>query len=304
MGLAAAAAGLALSFVYAPAGVAIATVAVLVAFPKIFELNVPANRLIAMSGIACYGAALGLASGSWLLAAAGTAPLFLSLPHELVVVTVGYRWSRAMFVGMALGVGLTLLSWPPNGWWAAALAPVLFLATFTPVIIRDGQRWSRQNRAAWGVRVGKPVEDFRLASRQGEEDFVLSDQRGKWVLLQFARADWCPVCHVMTRVLKRVADDAGDKNVRIVLVSPQDAELDDVTTEDLGLTYTVVADPDHAIAKRFGVIDTEAYGGKGAPVPAIFLIDPEGVLRKASSSSDVAALPDPDSFVRVLAQAG
>ena len=140
--------------------------------------------------------------------------------------------------------------------------------------------------------------DVTLSDQNGEE-VTLSDLRGQTVVLYFyPRAD-TPGCTTQACGIRDHRADYADAGARVLGVSPDEvgavAKFDD--KYDLG--FTLLADPDHAVADAYGTwVEKRNYGKTYMGVQrATFIIDPEGkiadVIEKASPKThddDVLAL--------------
>jgi peroxiredoxin len=73
--------------------------------------------------------------------------------------------------------------------------------------------------------------------------------------------------------------------------------------DDLGLDYLILEDPESSVAgSLFGATTSPSSDGKEYPLPASFLIDPEGRLRYHSRSEDVTSFLDPGTVIGVLGE--
>ena len=148
------------------------------------------------------------------------------------------------------------------------------------------------------LSAGDAAPDFTLRDQNGEE-VTLSDLRGQTVVLYFyPRAD-TPGCTTQACGIRDHRADYADAGARVLGVSPDEvgavAKFDD--KYDLG--FTLLADPDHAVADAYGTwVEKRNYGKTYMGVQrATFIIDPEGkiasVIEKASPKThddDVLAL--------------
>ena len=113
-----------------------------------------------------------------------------------------------------------------------------------------------------------PGPDFELLSLDGHP-VRLSSYRGRVLLLNFW-ATWCTSCRGEMPELQTLADAMDPEQVAIVGISV-DEKTEGVTSflEELGVTYTVLLDPDSKSAALFGGI--EGY-------PMTFVLDQEGLI--------------------------
>ncbi len=62
--------------------------------------------------------------------------------------------------------------------------------------------------------------------------------------------------------------------------------------EGQGFPYRLLADPDKSVGERYEVKRAPEEQGAGSPKRRTYLIDPEGVIRKAYRVRDIEAHPD------------
>ena len=132
------------------------------------------------------------------------------------------------------------------------------------------------------VEEGKQAPDFELASDAGER-VRLSDLRGKPVVLYFYPKDDTPGC---TKQACGIRDAWGEYRARgaVVLgVSPDDEASHVKFKEKYSLPFTLLADPDHAVATEYGAWGEKKNYGKTYEgiIRSTFVIGPDGTLVKA-----------------------
>lgn len=104
---------------------------------------------------------------------------------------------------------------------------------------------------AKGPRVGDAAPDFELEGTEGR--FKLSEQRGSRVVLLFYPGDETPVCTKQFCSYRDRADDMSALDAVVVGVSGQDVASHREFTTHHGLTVPLLADPDKAVARLYGV---------------------------------------------------
>jgi len=132
------------------------------------------------------------------------------------------------------------------------------------------------------VEEGQQAPDFELASDAGER-VRLSDLRGKPVVLYFYPKDDTPGC---TKQACGIRDAWGEYRARgaVVLgVSPDDEASHVKFKEKYSLPFTLLADPDHAVAAEYGAWGEKKNYGKTYEgiIRSTFVIGPDGTLVKA-----------------------
>jgi peroxiredoxin Q/BCP len=124
---------------------------------------------------------------------------------------------------------------------------------------------------AKGPRVGDVAPDFELEGTEGR--FKLSEHRGERVVLLFYPGDETPVCTKQFCSYRDRADDMSSLNALVVGISGQDVESHRDFTSHHGLTVPLLADPDKAVARLFGV--TRPVLGTQR---ATFIVDADGTI--------------------------
>ncbi len=129
--------------------------------------------------------------------------------------------------------------------------------------------------------------DFTLADQNGDE-VTLSGLRGETVVLYFyPRAD-TPGCTTQACGIRDRRADYEAAGARVIGVSPDPVSAVAKFAGKHELDFTLLADPDHAVAERYGTwVEKSMYGKKYMGVQrATFIISPDGgiahVIPKAS----------------------
>jgi peroxiredoxin Q/BCP len=124
------------------------------------------------------------------------------------------------------------------------------------------------------AREGDIAPDFTLPWT-GEGEFSLAERRGRWVILAFYPGDFTPTCTKQFCNYRDGREQIDHLDAEVVGISPQDVDSHERFIAEHGLTVPLAADVDKSVAKAYGVL-----GPGGAFVRrAIFVIDPEGVIR-------------------------
>jgi thioredoxin-dependent peroxiredoxin len=132
--------------------------------------------------------------------------------------------------------------------------------------------------AAATPAVGTAAPSFRLQDQDGKWH-ALDDYRGKWVALYFYPKDATPGC---TTQACEFRDNvfAFDKEDAVILgVSVDDVASHKAFAKEHGLPFTLLADPDKSVTKRYGVLKTY-MGVMEMARRDTFLIDPQGRIAK------------------------
>jgi peroxiredoxin Q/BCP len=131
------------------------------------------------------------------------------------------------------------------------------------------------------VTEGEPAPDFRLTSDAGEE-VSLSDFRGRPVVLYFYPKDDTPGCTAQAQGIRDAYADFETAGAVVLGVSPDSVKRHVKFKEKYGLPFTLLADPEHEVAERYGVWGEKRYMGRTymGVSRTTFLISPDGVVAK------------------------
>jgi peroxiredoxin Q/BCP len=132
------------------------------------------------------------------------------------------------------------------------------------------------------VEEGKPAPDFELASDSGSP-VRLSDLRGRPVVLYFYPRDDTPGCTKQASSFRDAYAEFEEQGITILGVSPDTAEAHVRFKEKHRLPFTLLADPDHAVAELYGVwVEKTMYGKTSMGINrSTFVIDAEGNVVRA-----------------------
>jgi peroxiredoxin Q/BCP len=132
------------------------------------------------------------------------------------------------------------------------------------------------------VEEGKPAPDFTLRSDAGE-DVSLSSLKGSPVVLYFYPRDDTPGCTAQACGIRDAWGEFERRGAVVLGVSP-DAEGSHVRfKQKYELPFTLLSDPDHAVADAYGVWGEKSYAGKTyiGVKRSTFVIDAAGNVAKA-----------------------
>ncbi len=268
------------------------------------SLNVLATRAVALIAVLLHGGIVAGASGEPLLGAAVAAAMVpMTLIGPTLVRRFGYRVTMTAVAAVPASLALIAAAWPFD-WWGLSVVPSLFVSSRLGLdVIGQVRRRRSFGRPQWGVRIGDNVPDFRLPSRDGRTEFHLASERGRFVMILFVRSDWCPVCHVQLRIFQKESARLAQKNVRIVAIGTAHGDSSVELTRLMGIDYLVLVDEACRVASLFDAVQPGLPPGAEVPLPASFLIDPDGILCHSSRPDDIGSFEDPGRILEVLDRA-
>ena len=132
------------------------------------------------------------------------------------------------------------------------------------------------------VEEGAPAPDFELASDEGET-VTLSALRGKPVVLYFYPKDDTPGCTTEACEFRDAYDRFREQGVEILGVSPDTEASHQKFKSKYELPFTLLADPDHDVAEKYGVWGEKKFAGKTymGINRSTFVIDADGKVARA-----------------------
>jgi thioredoxin-dependent peroxiredoxin len=131
------------------------------------------------------------------------------------------------------------------------------------------------------IEEGQEAQDFELTSDTGER-VRLSQFRGKPVVLYFYPKDDTPGCTAQACGIRDTYEDFEQQGAVVLGVSPDDESTHVKFKQKYGLPFTLLADPDHEVADKYGVWGERKYMGKTywGVERSTFLIDEDGRIAK------------------------
>jgi peroxiredoxin len=292
-------AGVGLTVVWGPLGVAVSFVGSTATALGAVRLNVPLTRAAYYVAALLNAIAIFVASGNLALAASGICFVLFTMSNDILLRHARWLLDVQAAAGVIAGTALLALAWP-TGWWVLAIVPNALVGI---QLATKDLALAKSTSAQWSdvaVSVGSTMPDVELPYRDHDGQFTLSSQRGKFVLLAFVRGDWCPVCHVMIRILGKEARMLAEHDVQVVLITPSDGEIDREMTDRLGLQPGMLLDRDSRLARTLGLIEEKSHQGKDVPMPVSILIGPRGTVRHVSGPDDMTTFTSGKHLADVL----
>jgi thioredoxin-dependent peroxiredoxin len=145
------------------------------------------------------------------------------------------------------------------------------------------------------VAEGSPAPDFTLTSDSGAE-VTLSELRGTPVVVYFYPKDDTPGCTAQACGIRDSWDVFQERGALVLGVSPDRESSHVKFKEKYELPFTLLADPDHAVAEAYGVwVEKTNYGKTYMGIErSTFVIDADGnvakVMRRVKPDTHAAAV--------------
>lgn len=134
--------------------------------------------------------------------------------------------------------------------------------------------------------IGDPAPEFRAMTTMGKVNFP-QDYKGSWVVLFSHPADFTPVCTTEFIGFSKMAEEFAGINTKLIGLSIDSLHshlawarnIESIDLDGSGtvtVKFPIIADISMAVAKKYGMLQTVA---KTQTVRAVFIIDPEGIIR-------------------------
>lgn len=143
----------------------------------------------------------------------------------------------------------------------------------------------------WGADlfVGDRASNFTLKSNL-RENLRLSEQRGQIVFITFW-AEWCGSCKQQLKDLEGIYNAHKNKGFQIWAISlDEDPKEAAFGAREMGISYPVLFDNDHQIAKVYEVND----------IPSAVIVDRDGTIRYVSQDYNANVLSEYKNQVEKL----
>ena len=173
--------------------------------------------------------------------------------------------------------------------------------------------------AARAPKVGNRAPDFTLRDQIGRQVSLAGELEHGPVVLIFYRGAWCPYCNMMLRTYGLRAGDFSERGARLVAVSPQTPDNSLTMADKHSLEFPVLSDEGGDVIGTYGLkydvegqsrellaatgSDVAKFNGNGGwilPAPAVFVIDPTGVVRFVRVNGDYTQRVEPDEALAAL----
>ncbi|HUW79956.1 MAG TPA: peroxiredoxin-like family protein [Acidocella sp.] len=169
--------------------------------------------------------------------------------------------------------------------------------------------------------VGAEFPDFVLPSAEGKL-VSLADQLARGpVVLSFFRGEWCPFCKLMLTALSEALPEIEAAGGSLLALTPETGGLALSMKQCHGAAFEVLSDVDFGVGLAAGVVfkipklyrmwlvaaglSFPQRHGNGAwclPVPATFIIKPDGVVAWCFVDVDFTHRAEPADIIAALRQ--
>ena len=127
--------------------------------------------------------------------------------------------------------------------------------------------------------LGLKTPNFELPDVTHEQQVKLNDYREeKPVILAFTRIftekQYCPLCYPHILELNQRYEAFTQRGIEILMITSTDVSQSKQVVKDLNIQFPLLSNPTCSVFRKYGVGQA-----LGAPLPAQFVLDKEGVLQ-------------------------
>jgi peroxiredoxin len=180
---------------------------------------------------------------------------------------------------------------------------------------------AQQEVLAHALQEGDQAPDFTLPNVFGRQVTLYEELRQGPVVLSFFRGAWCPYCVMELKAYQRYIRHMRMAGLQLLGISPQHLDANLQTAECNSLVYPLLSDETLSVAKDYGVLfdvppklvelykemncmlpSIHASGTWQLPVPATFMIRPDGVIHKAFTNLNFRIRLEPQAVMAAAPQ--
>ncbi len=176
--------------------------------------------------------------------------------------------------------------------------------------------------------VGATAPAFQLQDARTAQPVALSDLLALGsVILKFFRGRWDPYCITELETWRELYPRLRERNTLFVAISPQTRRQNDFTAQQHALNFPILSDPNCELAEASHIAhtvppaartyyrsilvnipyanaglnyDTATEASWRLPLPALYLIRPDGEIAFAEAHADNRVRPEPADLLKLL----
>ncbi|MGE9270681.1 MAG: redoxin domain-containing protein [Verrucomicrobiales bacterium] len=169
------------------------------------------------------------------------------------------------------------------------------------------------------LKVGDSAPDFILKNHQGHEVRLHQLLAEGPVILNWYRGAWCPYCNLTLAALAEKTPELTRYGAQFIALTPELPDVTADTVKSMDLPFQVLTDLNHEVAEAYGLrfplnaetaaryeekfeltTRTGPQASKSLPLPATYLISPDGIIRYAFVDADYRRRVEPNRLIDAL----
>ena len=166
---------------------------------------------------------------------------------------------------------------------------------------------AHKGRLMFKLKNNEMAPDFSLPGVDGKQ-FTLSEQRGKMVILYFARGEYCPTTRGEFANFNSYARLFPKMNCQFAFVVNGGTEEHQKFAREFRMSLPILIDSDGKVGEDYGIYgvnhnDMKRDDYKNYIAPGVYLIDGEGEINAFWLASAPRGLPSPECMLGILGYA-
>lgn len=172
------------------------------------------------------------------------------------------------------------------------------------------------------LKAGDKAPAFTLNNPDGKPVSSIDLLRQGPLVVTFYRGVWCPYCNMELQALHAALPDIHEAGASVVAISPQVAANSRKSVRQNALAFPILSDTHNDVAAAFGLRfelqdylvelykslknDLPAFNGDPSwtlPMPARYVIAPDGTIVYAEVNPDYTHRPDPSEMLPAIRKA-
>ena len=170
------------------------------------------------------------------------------------------------------------------------------------------------------IAIGERLPDAELVDVHGQSTTLTTAIGGRRTVLVFYRGAWCPFCNIALNAYQtELLSALTDRGIGLMAVSPQKPDGSLTMQEKNDLSFTVVSDPNNALAAAAGILTAPSDAARAAqlehgfdltavnadgtttlPMPSTAILDPDGAVRWIDVHPDYTTRSEPADILAAL----
>jgi peroxiredoxin len=169
------------------------------------------------------------------------------------------------------------------------------------------------------VKAGDKAPEFVLPDADGNTVASADLLRQGALVVTFYRGFWCPFCNADLQAVEAAAERIRGFGASLVAISPQTPANSRLSLQENHLSFPILSDKNCELADKFGIrwlpsqalqgvyrnfgTDVGKFNGDGSwaiPMPARYVIAPDGIVAYAKVNANYTHRPEPGDVCPVL----
>jgi peroxiredoxin len=224
-------------------------------------------------------------------------PLARTPPHLLIITTIkslalmtvlglNYYYAQVHIMSI-VATTLSLFGWITYDYWYSKYAH------------RDKEK----------LIIGSNLPNLKLRTAFGE-DFNSHVLHGSPAIYIFYRGNWCPLCMAQIKEIASQYKKLSKQGTKIALISPQSDLNSQKLSQKFNVPFIFLVDKNNKVAKQLGIfaqdglpMGMQALGYESDTVmPTVVITNQDNKIIFADLTDNYRVRPEPDTFLRVLAE--